>query len=74
MAIDRETVWQIAVALGAVALFVGFAIVVSAVFSANGNLSPTGGIALVGSIAAFIILMAGAGVWLERQDFDEEGS
>jgi len=51
MAIDRETVWQIAVALGAVVLFVAFAIVVSAVFSANGTLSPTGGIALVGSIA-----------------------
>lgn len=74
MVADRETVWQIAVAMSAVALFLVFAIVVSAVFSANGNLSPTGGIALVGSITAFIILMAGAGVWLERQDFDEDGS
>lgn len=74
MALDRETIWQVAVAMAAVALFVVIAVAVSSVFSANGNISPTGGMALVGSIAAFIILMAGAGVWLERQDFDEDGS
>lgn len=34
------------------------------------DVTATGGIALVGVLAAFILLMAGAGLWLARQDFD----
>jgi len=71
MPLDAETVWQIIVAFGAVAIFLGVAVIVSGRFSANGNLTPTGGLALVGSIAVFVIVMALAGLWLERQDFED---
>lgn len=37
---------------------------------AGTQISETGAIALVGVLAAFIILMAVAGLYLERQDFD----
>lgn len=39
--------------------------------NAGTTISDTGGIALVGVLAVFIFLMAAAGVWLERQDFDD---
>jgi peptidoglycan/LPS O-acetylase OafA/YrhL len=72
--LDQETIWQIAVAAGAVGLFLVLLVVVSSLFSSNGNISATGGFALVGAIVAFIIILSGAGLWLERQDFDENGS
>lgn len=34
--------------------------------------TPTGGIALVVLLGAFILLIAGAGLWLEGQDFDSD--
>lgn len=72
MPLDEETAWQIAVAAGSVGLFLVIAVLVTQVFSANGDLSPAGGFALVGTIAAFIVFMSGAGLWLERQDFEDE--
>ena len=70
--LDQETIWQIGVATGAVVVFLAIAIAVSSVFSANGNISAMGGMALVGAIAAFILLLSVAGLWLERKNFDED--
>jgi hypothetical protein len=39
---------------------------------ASTTFTPQGGIALVALLAAFILLIAGAGLWLERQDFDSD--
>ena len=71
MSLDRETVYQIAVATGAVLLFIGAAAAVSLTFSRNGHISETGGLALVGTIVLFIVVMAGAGLWLNAQDFGD---
>lgn len=40
--------------------------------STNTQVTATGGIAIVGVMVLFILLMAGAGLWLARQDFDSE--
>ena len=66
MPIDRETLYQVIVSAGAVALFIAVAAVVTT--------SEQNGLALVGAIALFIVLMAVAGLWLERQDFDGDGA
>lgn len=74
MPIDRETIYQILVSVGAVGLFIGAAVAVTEAFSADGTLSAQGGIALVGAIVFFIVLMSVAGLWLERQDFDGDNA
>jgi hypothetical protein len=66
MPIDRETILQILVSAGAVALFV---VALAVVTGANG-----GGLAVVGAIVLFIVVMAVAGLWLERQDFDGDNA
>jgi ABC-type nickel/cobalt efflux system permease component RcnA len=71
---DRETVWQVGVAVGAVLLFLGILVAVSSTFAANGNITATGGFALVGAVTVFILVMNGAGLWLERMEFDEDDS
>jgi len=73
MEIDGEMVRQVALSVGAVAVFVAAAVAVSTTHgeTATGtDLTPTGGLALVGVLALFIAAMAIAGLWLERQDFD----
>jgi hypothetical protein len=69
---DRETVWQVSAAVVAVLLFVGILVAVSSAFAANGTISATGGLALVGAVLVFVLVMNGAGLWLERMDFDED--
>ena len=72
---DQNTRYQILIAIGGVLAFVVAAVAVGSAFGESGNgvvtsMTPTGGLALVGTIAFFILLMAGLGVWLERQEFD----
>lgn len=70
MPLDRETIFQIVVSTAIVGLFIAAAAYVSRTYSSNGGMTTTGGFALVGAIVLFILLMAGAGLWLERQEFD----
>lgn len=74
MPLDRETVYQVLVSLAAVGLFIGAAVVVTETFSVNGNISDQGGFALLGTIVMFILVMAVAGLWLERTDFGGNAS
>ena len=69
--IDRETALQVAVSLGAVLVFIATAIFASATFGENGHLSEMGGFVLVGAIATFVLIIAIAGFWLSRQEFEE---
>jgi len=69
MEIDRETRLQIAVSVGAVLVFVVGAVAVASSFTTNGHLSTQGGIGIVGVMTLFVLVMAAAGVWLERQEF-----
>ena len=69
MDVDRETVYQLLLAGGAVALFIAGAVYVSSNYGTNGNLTGEGGMMLVGVLGFFILLMLGAGLFLERTEF-----
>jgi len=69
MDVDRETVYQLLLAGGAVALFIAGAVYVSSNYGTNGNLTAEGGTMLVGVLGAFVLLMLGAGLFLERKEF-----
>ena len=69
MELDRETQLQIAVSTLGVAVFIAAAVYVSSMYTSNGGLSEQGGIAIVGVIGLFVVVMTLAGLWLERQNF-----
>ncbi|PSP95808.1 hypothetical protein BRC91_00465 [Halobacteriales archaeon QS_4_62_28] len=69
MPLDRETIMQIALSTTAVLLFIAGAVFAGINYGTNGTLSQQGGVVLVAAIGVFIVLMLGAGLWLERQDF-----
>lgn len=69
MDVDRETVHQLLLAGGAVTLFIAGAVFVGSNYGTNGDLTAEGGTMLVATIGFFILLMLGAGLWLERQEF-----
>jgi hypothetical protein len=63
MDVDRETIAEIAVSVGAVALFVGVIVAIGDAYN-QGGLSTAGGLALVGAIAAFVVVMSLLGIGL----------
>lgn len=65
MDIDEEMRRKIVVSLAAVVLVVVGFIAIGATYGGAG-LSPTGGYALIGAMVAFILMMAGAGLFLAR--------
>ncbi|MDS0281845.1 DUF7472 family protein [Haloarcula onubensis] len=69
MEIEREAILQVVVSAIAFVTFVAATVYVATTYSTNGGLSPRGGTALVGAIGLFVVVMLGAGIWLERQDF-----
>ena len=69
MSLDRETVTQIVLSFVAVLLFIAGSIFVSTNYGANGDLTEQGGVALVATIGAFIVVMLAAGLYLERREF-----
>jgi hypothetical protein len=70
--LDRETTLQIGVSAGAVGLFIALAAVVSLSFGAENHLSASGGFALVGGVGLFVIVATLGGLWLSRQEFEDE--
>lgn len=66
MEIDEEMRRKIVVSFGAVLLLVGAFIAIGVTYGGDGSFSTTGGIALIGAMAAFVLLMAGAGIYLAR--------
>ena len=69
MEIERETLVQIVISTIAFVTFVGASVYVASTYSTNGALSQQGGVALVGAIGLFVVVMLGAGLWMERQQF-----
>ena len=63
MVVERERVLEIAVSVSVVLLFTGLIIAIGAQFN-TGEMSPTGGLMLVGAIATFVLIMAGGGIAL----------
>lgn len=64
MDIERETVREIVVSLGAVAFFVVVIVAIGATYWNGTSLSEVGGLALVGSIFLFVIVMTVVGYYL----------
>lgn len=60
---------QVGLSTGAVLLFIAGSVYVSTMYGTNGDLSPEGGVAIVATIAGFILLMLIAGLWIERREF-----
>jgi hypothetical protein len=65
MDIGAEMRRKIGLSVAAVAAFVLLILGIGVTFN-DGGLTSTGGLALVGGIVGFILLMAGVGVWLAR--------
>jgi hypothetical protein len=68
MEIERETILQAGISFAAVLLFIAATVVIGTTFRTNGNISGTGGLAIIGAIAFFIVLMTGVGFWLAYQE------
>jgi hypothetical protein len=65
MAIEAEMRRKILVSLVAVAVFIGIIVGIGVTFD-DGGLGSSGGLALIGSIVFFILVMAGVGVFLSK--------
>ena len=63
MELEEGMVRKIAISVGAVGVFVALVVGIGTSFD-DGGLGSTGGLALVASIAAFILVMAGVGLFL----------
>ncbi|PSQ20542.1 hypothetical protein BRD06_12330 [Halobacteriales archaeon QS_9_67_15] len=82
MEIDRKLAAELGVSVVAVVVFIGAASVVSSNYAVPGDgatngsaspvLQPGGGLAMVGVIGLFVVVMAVAGLIMYRADFDEE--
>jgi hypothetical protein len=63
MELEEGMVRKIAISVGAVGLFVALVLGIGTTFN-DGGLGSSGGLALVGSIVVFILVMAGVGLFL----------
>ena len=68
MEIERETVVEAAVSFAAVFVFIGAVVAVGMQFRTNGNLSATGGLAMLGAIGLFVVVMMLLGLWFASQE------
>jgi len=69
MEIEREAIVQVVISAIALVTFVAGTVVIGMNYSTDGGLSQQGGVAVVGAIGLFVVLMLGAGLWMERQEF-----
>lgn len=67
MELDPETVTEIAVSVGGVALFIAALVVVGLMYNHNG-FSAMGGLALIALVAGFIIVFTAIGWWLSSRE------
>lgn len=65
MELEEGMVRKIAISVAAVGIFVAVVVGIGTVYN-DGGLGSAGGLALVGSIALFILVMAGVGLVLSR--------
>jgi len=76
MELDRATIAQVVVSVIAVAMFVAGLVVISTMYGSESGgevqVSADGGLALIGLIAAFIIVMPALGYMVEQMKSDED--
>lgn len=63
MELERGRLLEIVVSVGVVGVFVGVILLVGLQYN-TGEMAPSGGLALVGAMAAFVLVMAVVGVLL----------
>jgi len=66
MELDAEMRRKIAVSVGAVVVFIALLVAIGAQFSTNHNLTETGAYYILGVMTLFVVLMAGAGIYLDE--------
>jgi uncharacterized membrane protein len=78
MELDRATIAQVVVSVIAVAMFVAGLVVISTMYGSDSGegvqISSEGGMALLGLMAVFIIVMPALGYMVERMKSDEDGA
>ena len=57
---------KIVVSVVTVLAFIAFIVLIGTTFTANGDLGSEGGLALIGSIVLFVVVMGAVGVWIAR--------
>lgn len=67
MNVERETLRDIVVSVGAVGVFIALLTWVGTTYS-NDGLTETGAIAVVAVIVFFVLLMTGIGYWMAHQE------
>lgn len=76
MDVDKKTSAQILVSIAAIGLFIAGLVVLAAQYGTESNgaieMTPTGGLVLVGFIAVFIVAMPVFGYLVEQADLDSE--
>lgn len=66
MDVERETLVEAGLSVGAVAVFVVALVVVGLVFGSDG-IGGAGALAVVGAIVLFVAVMTGVGYWLAHR-------
>jgi hypothetical protein len=64
MELERETIVEIVVSFVAVSIFVGAVVFIGMTYGGTDQFTPDGGLALLGAIVGFVLLMFGVGVFL----------
>lgn len=71
--VERDTVLEIVAAVVPVALMIAALAMIGNTYDASGTLSSEGGIAILGAIALFVVVMSAVGLvlsWLKSGDDD----
>lgn len=63
MDIERETVVEAGVSVAAVFAFIAAVVAVGLTYRTNGDITGTGGLAILGAMGFFIALMTAVGYW-----------
>ncbi|MFQ3294017.1 MAG: putative membrane protein YdbT with pleckstrin-like domain [Halobacteriales archaeon] len=71
MDIEREAIVETGAAILPVVVFIALLLYLGSVFSSNGNLTETGGLAVVGLLVFFILGIVAVGYVLANADYDE---
>jgi hypothetical protein len=80
--VERRTVVELGLSALAIVVFIAGSYLVSTTYAAERNATsnasvppsvvPEGGLALIGVIAAFVLAVAVAGLYMYRQNFDDD--
>lgn len=68
MNVERETIVEAGISLASVGVFIVAVLAVGTTFRTNGHISGTGGLAILGAIVLFVLVMGAVGYWLASRE------